>query len=168
MSATVMLSLVGLASAGGDLCHGLQETSDAFDGGVVSMIDRYAYDLVIEGDEVLFRTRLVEPGVQAKVLAAGHAMHIRLEDGKTVTLYSTRDESPAPQAHASEYAVSVSTVWEATYALDAAAIHAIAQSRPTVLRFTLENEYTSEFSTGDSRLWQRDFACIANTLAGAT
>ncbi len=153
------------ALASPKLCRDLEQSKDQFDGLVVSRIERSGYSLTLDDQgRAWLDMVLYESNVSPRALQPGHELLLKTDNGTKVTLYNVARVDPSARAIATEYTVSVSTTWPTHYALDAGAIHSLAQSTPALLRFTIDSEHTLELPRRYAEQMQRDFACLAMTL----
>ncbi len=158
-------SLSSTASAV-DVCLGAHYERDPFTNTETVSYGNVGYQLARTETGGQLQMSVARAGAHPDVLRQGFELVWLLENGVQISMSSPEPASPTGHTYVSTYSYGAYTTWKPRFSVSAEASHAMAQSRPTMIRYSLLGEqFTEELSARLGRTYQRQFACIANGVA---
>ena len=160
--------LVATPASALDVCRRAKTVTNSFDGKSAVQVPVWGGTVSLNEDGANLTVRITGGGVQAVALPQGWSFTYALEDGTKVSFFSKEEVVPTGTAYATQYTAGVYTTWTITAPVSAEAAHAIANSGPVALRYTIgTDERTAEYGQLPRRTMAMSFACVANKLAQA-
>jgi hypothetical protein len=155
-----LLAAVGEAHAR-DVCAGATTRTDALTGDSATTLVRGGLILGIEGDSAIVTMPVLRAGARPAPIPPGSEVLVVLENGTRVHFITMDPMLPGVDAE-SGYLMST---YAMTWTLTSEAAHAMAQSRPIAMRYTVGGvEMKPDYSKATGRTLQSFFACAAERI----
>ncbi len=157
--------LAPVQAAAVDVCRWAETTTDLVDGTSTFKLARHGLTIEIEDGKGYVSIPVSLGGINAMGIPAGTEILMLLENGTRIRYFTARDSMPKGTAYATQYSAGVYSTWTLRWPLSAEAAHAVAQSPPIAMRYSLgENEIKPDYSPAVGRRLQVLFACAAHHL----
>ena len=149
-----------------DVCRKATTDTNAFDDASQVIIPLLGSDTIVVDEEGgTLSIRVSRGGLHDVMMRQGWPMTFALENGAKITFFASRNVEPTGTAWASQYGAGVFTSWNLEAMITAEAAHAIAQSPPVALRYSVgDEERTVAYGQAGQGRLAMAFACAAHKL----